>query len=284
MSLNFLLSIYWIEILCVNGRVTIDLTAHDLESPIQYTVANTFNLAKTGTLHSIDLTNSLDRIYTGSISIGTPATQSFNVVFDTGSADLWIFSAYHTCETASSCSDDWNQFECGSDDVCCFFNDIMNDYDHDLSSTYSRFTPTKEWSITYGKGSASGYLSQDSVTIGGLVAETQVFAEATSWSDLLISCYEPMSGILGFAMKAASEDGSNTVIENLYNQNMIESKLFSVALKGDDGKSKLIIGDPDTQYYRNEIVWGDVIQPSSTGLCPLYFVHKVRVLTICRVL
>ena len=31
------------------------------------------------------------------------------------------------------------------------------------------------------------------VTIGGLTADNQIFAEATSFSDLLISCSEPMS-------------------------------------------------------------------------------------------
>eukprot|EP01083_Nonionella_stella_P219198 785434_1 len=250
----------------IHSRITVDLTPHTLDSPISYSVRNTFTLARTGTSHSIDLSNSLNRIYTGTIAIGTPATQLFNVVFDTGSADLWIFSSYHTCITADSCALDWNQHNCNSADVCCFFNDIMNDYDHSLSSTYSRFTPTKQWSITYGKGSAQGYLSLDSVTIGGLTANNQIFAEATSWSDLLISCYEPMSGILGFAMKAASEDNTNTLIESLFSQNQIKSKLFSIVLKGNDGTSKLIIGEPDNQYYKNDIVWGDVIQPTQTGM------------------
>ena len=265
MSTTFILTILYIIIYITNARITIDLTPHKLQSPISYSVTNTFTLAKTGTSQAIELTNSLDRIYTGQISIGTPATQTFNVVFDTGSADLWIFSSYHTCQTANSCTDDWNENDCGSEDTCCFFNDIMDDYDHSLSTTYSRYDPSQEWKITYGKGSAAGYLSTDSVTIGGLTAKNQIFAEATSWSDLLISCYEPMSGILGFAMKAASEDGSNTLIENLHNQKQIDSKLFSVALKGDDGKSKLIIGEPDTTYYKNDIVWGNVIQPTSTG-------------------
>ena len=258
------------------GRVTIELTPHKLDDSVEYTVSNTFTLASTGSSYPVELTNSLDRIYTGEIIIGTPKTslykdnetldQIFNVVFDTGSADLWIFSSYHTCTTADSCVDDWNTNKCGNDDICCFFNDIMNDYDHTLSTTYKSFSKEQEWSITYGKGSASGYLSQDSVTIGGLTATDQIFAEATEWSDLLISCVEPMSGILGFAMKAASEDGSNTLIESLHSQNQIKSKLFSVSLKGDDSESVLIIGEPDNKYYKNDIIYGDVIQPTSTGL------------------
>ena len=60
-----------------------------------------------------------------------------------------------------------------------------------------------------------------------------MFAEATHWSDLLISCDESMSGILGFAMKAASETKSNTLIEELYNQKHIQSKLFSVFISNE---------------------------------------------------
>ena len=112
----------------------------------------------------------------------------------------------------------------------------MDDYDWSMSSSYSSYTTSSGsssvWSIVYGKGSASGQLSRDSVHIGGLTAKHQVFAEATDWSDLLISCSEPMSGILGFAMKAAAEDETNTLIESLYDQNQIESKVFSISLKG----------------------------------------------------
>jgi len=54
------------------------------------------------------------------------------------------------------------------------------------------------------------------------------------------------------------------------------AKLFSVALKGDDGKSKLIIGEPDPTYFKNDIVWGDVIQPSSTGM---WFTQLTGILT-----
>ena len=234
-----------------SSRVTINLTPHRLSNPTTYTIRNTLSRdsssstipsylsylePRMSTSVSVDLTNSLDRIYTGSIGIGTPS-QTFNVVFDTGSADLWVFSARHSCSISEVCSDStWAFQDCSSSSICCFFSDIMNDYDSTSSSSYSPYTSStassSTWSITYGKGSASGQLSRDSVHIGGLTANHQVFAEATDWSDLLISCSEPMSGILGFAMKAAAEDETNTLIESLYAQNQIESKLFSISLKG----------------------------------------------------
>ncbi len=100
------------------------------------------------------------------------------------SADLWIFSSYNECTTCDYC-DEWlscctlgnsNPFRRSllEDSKCCFFKDIMNDYDHNLSVTYKRFSPEESWSIEYGKGSATGYLSQDSVTVGGLTVNSQV--------------------------------------------------------------------------------------------------------------
>lgn len=250
-----------------NGdRAVVKLTKHELDESIEYSVSNTFILAATGDTYTVDLTNSLDRIYTGTISIGTPSgEQDFNVVFDTGSADLWVFSAYNTCTKYDSCKSDTST--CSSSGAeCCFFDDIMESFDQNLSTTYKRFSPKESWSITYGKGSASGYLAEDSVTIGGLTATDQTFAEATYWAEDLISCSEPMSGILGFAMKAASEDGSSTVLENLYSQGQISQNVFSVSLGSTDDSSVLIIGEPDTTYYSGDLVYGDVVQPTSTGM------------------
>ena len=231
-----------------------------------YRVSNTFMLASTGETYSVDLTNRLDRIYTGEIQVGDPG-QTFDVVFDTGSADLWVFSSYHSCTTCTECNSGKSCCSCSSSSssCCCYFDDIMNSFDSNLSSTYKRFSPKESWSITYGKGGASGYLSKDQVTIGGLSASDQIFAEATYWENDLISCSEPMSGILGFAMKAASEDGSNTVIETLYQQSKISKKIFSVQLTDTTGQSVLIIGEPDSDYYTGDIVYGDVVQPTSTG-------------------
>ena len=95
--------------------------------------------------------------YFGEIEVGTPG-QKFNVIFDTGSSNLWIPSK--TCEN------------CGSHPT----------YDHDASSTYQK-NGTK-FNIMYGSGPVSGYLSEDSVAVADISVTDQTFAEIEDVSGL----------------------------------------------------------------------------------------------------
>jgi hypothetical protein len=81
--------------------------------------------------------------YYGSMSIGNPP-QSFQVIFDTGSANLWVPKVGCT--------------HCGNP----FFG-RKHKYDHETSTTYT--VDGGDFEITYGSGSVKGYFSIDGVTL-----------------------------------------------------------------------------------------------------------------------
>jgi len=94
-----------------------------------------------------------DTQYYGPIQLGTPG-QDFLVVFDTGSSNLWVPS--ETCP--------WTDIPC----------DIHSRYDGTKSSTY--VANGTSFTIQYGTGSMTGFLSQDILKSGTWVVKNQIFA------------------------------------------------------------------------------------------------------------
>uniref|UniRef100_A0A8C3AWE1 pepsin A n=1 Tax=Cyclopterus lumpus TaxID=8103 RepID=A0A8C3AWE1_CYCLU len=140
------------------------------------------------------MTNDADLAYYGIISIGTPP-QSFKVIFDTGSSNLWVPSIY--C-SSPACSNH-HKFNPGT------------------SSTYKNNGGAL--SIHYGTGSMTGFLGYDTVTVGGFAVKNQIFGMSESEAPFMQ--YMRADGILGLAYPHLSASSATPVFDNMMKEGLV---------------------------------------------------------------
>ncbi|XP_047696907.1 renin isoform X1 [Prionailurus viverrinus] len=188
------------------------------------------------------LTNYLDTQYYGEIGIGTPP-QTFKVIFDTGSANLWVPS--------TKCSPLYTACE------------IHSLYDSSESSSYMENGTA--FTIHYGSGKVKGFLSQDEVTVGGITV-TQTFGEVTELP-LIPFMLAKFDGILGMGFPAQAVGGVTPVFDHILSRGVLKEDVFSVYYSRNSKNSHLlggevVLGGSDPQYYQGNFHYVSV---SKTG-------------------
>ncbi|XP_077401496.1 nothepsin [Vanacampus margaritifer] len=180
------------------------------------------------------LYNFMDAQYFGQISLGTPE-QNFSVVFDTGSADLWVPSSYCVSQ-ACAVHKRFRAFESSS-------------YRHD----------GRTFGIHYGSGHLLGVMARDTLKVGQVSVPNQEFGE---------SVYEPGStfvvarfdGVLGMAYPPLAGILGNPVFDSMMAQNSLDQPVFSFYLSrksgsGRDVDGELLLGGTDEALYDGQITW-----------------------------
>eukprot|EP01138_Halocafeteria_seosinensis_P015702 gb/GECG01016023.1/.p1 GENE.gb/GECG01016023.1/~~gb/GECG01016023.1/.p1 ORF type:complete len:380 (+),score=52.63 gb/GECG01016023.1/:1-1140(+) len=188
---------------------------------------------KYGDKANVPINNYQDAQYYGEISVGTPP-QKFQVIFDTGSSNLWIPSTKCT--------------NCGSHPK----------YNHTASSTYHKNGTS--FKIMYGSGPVSGFISNDDVTVGGLTVDGVDFAEITDVSGLGPAySLGKFDGILGMAWNKISVDDIPTIFSDFVQQGLVDEPVFAFYLSSDSSKQgELTLGGIDNSKYTGDIFYQDL--------------------------
>ncbi|XP_034449604.1 napsin-A [Hippoglossus hippoglossus] len=183
------------------------------------------------------LTNFMDAQYYGEIGIGTPP-QPFTVLFDTGSSNLWIPSIH-----------------CNLFNVACW---LHHRYNSKKSSTYVK--NGTEFSIQYGRGSLTGYISEDTVSLAGLSVPGQQFAEAVKQPGITFAVAR-FDGVLGMGYPSISVDKVKPVFDSAMAAKLLPQNVFSFYISRDASATvggELILGGTDPQYYTGDLHYVNV--------------------------
>ncbi|CAI7723053.1 aspartic protease PM4 [Plasmodium vivax India VII] len=203
-------------------------------------IKETFNFFKSGYMKQnylgsendvIELDDVANIMFYGEGEVGDNH-QKFMLIFDTGSANLWIPSK--KCNS-SGCS-------------------IKNLYDSSKSKSYEKDGTKVD--ITYGSGTVKGFFSKDLVTLGHLSMPYK-FIEVTDTDDLepIYSSVE-FDGILGLGWKDLSIGSIDPIVVELKNQNKIDNALFTFYLPVHDVHAGyLTIGGIEEKFYEGNITY-----------------------------
>ncbi|XP_033952166.1 gastricsin-like [Pseudochaenichthys georgianus] len=182
---------------------------------------------------NMDINNYADTTYYGAITIGTPP-QSFQVLFDTGSANLWVDSIY--CSTRAC--------------------NAHTKFNPRQSSTYSGIGKT--FYLPYGAGSLYGTFGYDTVNVGGIEINHQEIGLSTNepGQNFVVAKFD---GILGLSYPSISAGGETPVMDNMISQKLLSDNVFSFYLsRGGQQGSVLSFGGVDTSLYQGQIHWTPV--------------------------
>lgn len=195
--------------------------------------------------------------YVGEISIGTPP-QVIPVIFDTGSANLWVTSAL--------CKDD----SCTS----------HTSFDRSKSSTWKKVGLSVD--VTFGTGEISGEINSDTFGLGSIQIKDQKFGEILKENGDVFAAGK-FSGIMGLAYPTMAAYDQTPVIDSIINQKLLKNNIMTFYYSyNENTDGQISLGFIDESKFKGKIFYYDVIDKyywtikltdikyngESLGLCP----------------
>ena len=194
---------------------------------------NTLSLTKSST--TIPIKNYQNSLYTGIISIGTPA-QSFPMIFDTGSSSLLIASN-----------------ECKSD-----YCKKQKSYDHSKSSSYEQGTITSR--ITFGTGRIETQFSKDKVSLGPIEVKSVCIGEILKEEGEVFD-QSQFSGIVGLSYPSLSIKEQIPLFDSIIESKELDKNVMTFYYSKNQGqKGQMTIGYIDDTKYKGDIKYYTVIE------------------------
>ncbi|EPX71018.1 cathepsin D [Schizosaccharomyces octosporus yFS286] len=187
--------------------------------------------------------------YSVQVGLGTPA-QTFNVLLDTGSTDLWV--PMKNC-TGTSCED----------------NPEL--YDPSQSSTAYNHGNTNN--MGYVSGAIDTEMYSDTFRFGDLEIPDQVFGAATTASLFSYKTYGD-SGIMGMSRGTGSFESGTNAFRALFDKKLISPATASFNITKNPNDSSLILGETHSDLEKKGVSWHDNNNCTPDGFC-------VTVTSIC---
>ena len=182
--------------------------------------------------HSIPLTDFMDAQYYSEIKIGG---QSFKVVMDTGSSNLWVPGV-------------------GCNSIACFFH---SRFDPSKSKTFK--SVGKSFAIRYGSGSLEGEINEDTMDIAGMTLKGQ-FGMSTKEPGMAF-VFGKFDGILGLGYDTIAVEQVVPPFYLMMEQHDIEP-LFGVYVnaKVDNDAGEIVFGGVNKDKFTGELHYAPVVR------------------------
>jgi saccharopepsin len=181
------------------------------------------------------LSNYYDAQFFGTVQIGDPP-QFFDVVFDTASSTFWVPSR-----------------QCRS--VPC---KARNKFDNS-SRTFTK--DGSNFAIHYGTAVVQGYLSRDTVVVGGIPIAEQDFGEAVKMFGYIFND-AAFDGVFGLGFDNIAAGRAVPPFYNMVEDKSLYKPIFSLWLNGteEDRSGELILGGVDRSRFEGQVTFSPVIR------------------------